>query len=969
MTMTESISTSVSEVVDEEEIQQDIDQSQTLKQRIETLVIPSTRYTTLIRFGMVLLLFVAPMVGMLIFVSQYISQITAPLSYMYVMSMLRTCDFQVAAFTGQFVYEEGGVFFPTPNTSESLHYLGGKWDTKNQLLYMIEELTVQAQNIAEFRSCNEDDDNVVLAKASIFNEVINYSFYESLTTVTHTMMNVQTALMDFVVQLADIIAMPKGTVPLSTVNTSAMLNSLANAASIANTISDALNQMVDYVIENDNSAQTVSLAVMICVIIVVVVVWTVALVVQLRWIQNNKTEVYRCLTSLPKNTVSTLAEHLRVLKKETEESSTGNAEVNKQEDNILKIFVTGGAGSSSKVADRPLLILGTIVVVGLHIADTVTMCTLVRYDSRRLKESAPHLDYLMGSYAWLLGAFYAVNAMIVSTNKSTAIQLYTWEGMFADYDDRIAKSRDYYHLARYGGPSIDESPFLGFAEGLEYANKQSGCRNQYQIPKSLQEATECYSADLIITLIEPAFDSRLVPYRDGWTDHLDPNDILYDTTWSLLIFPIYDVFIAPMFNDVVNTISKELQAQKNSVYPIVIALMVIAVLMEFVVLYQIRAVDSHMREVLCLLLHCPPSVVLQTGRIVKVLSGNFSTGRGDGGNRDAEFYNDVVQNLPDAVIVASLPDLKIEIANKSTMRIFGIGELDSIIGKTIPEFFSDQEFSSDIAILRAATKQETVTVTYNGQNASEIALQISLLVIGTKHVYVVRDITQTVRYNSLIREEKAKSDGLLASILPANLVSRVQAGEKNISFAVQSATIVFIDIVSFTPWCGSLPADKVMATLNLMFRKFDGITATFPTMTKIKCIGDCYMAAGGVFSEVNVPSEHAKEVVSFGLNAIEAIRELNEELGEKLQIRVGVNTGGPIVAGVLGIGKPTFEILGPAINMAQQMEHHGVPMQVHISRAVYELIYGDTFVVKERGSIEVKGGQAITYLVSEQKCK
>lgn len=129
------------------------------------------------------------------------------------------------------------------------------------------------------------------------------------------------------------------------------------------------------------------------------------------------------------------------------------------------------------------------------------------------------------------------------------------------------------------------------------------------------------------------------------------------------------------------------------------------------------------------------------------------------------------------------------------------------------------------------------------------------------------------------------------------------------------------------------------------------------------------MAAGGVFSEVNVPAEHSKEVVSFGLGAIDAIREINEELSENLQIRVGVNTGGPIVAGVLGIGKPTFEILGPAINMAQQMEHHGVPMQVHVSRAVYELIYGDTFVVKERGSIEVKGGSVVTYLVSDRKGK
>jgi class 3 adenylate cyclase len=113
------------------------------------------------------------------------------------------------------------------------------------------------------------------------------------------------------------------------------------------------------------------------------------------------------------------------------------------------------------------------------------------------------------------------------------------------------------------------------------------------------------------------------------------------------------------------------------------------------------------------------------------------------------------------------------------------------------------------------------------------------------------------------------------------------------------------------------------------------------------------MAAGGVFDEVNQPAEHAKQVVAFELGCLASMGEMNAKLDEKLQIRGGANACGPIVAGVLGggVGKPTFEILGPAINMAQQMEHHGVPMAVHNSRAVYELIYGDTFGVKERGSL------------------
>ena len=174
-----------------------------------------------------------------------------------------------------------------------------------------------------------------------------------------------------------------------------------------------------------------------------------------------------------------------------------------------------------------------------------------------------------------------------------------------------------------------------------------------------------------------------------------------------------------------------------------------------------------------------------------------------------------------------------------------------------------------------------------------------------------------------------------------------------------------MDIVEFTPWCASLQASEVMLTLNTLFTEFDRLVSKTQTITRIKCIGDCYMAAGGIFSDVNIPDLHAKEAVQFGLDAIDAVQRVNSDIGQNLRIRVGVNTGGPLVAGVLGVGKPTFEIIGPVINMAQQMEHNGVPMNVHISRAVYELIYGGTFNIKERGQIKIKGGMAVTYLVTK----
>jgi class 3 adenylate cyclase len=83
-------------------------------------------------------------------------------------------------------------------------------------------------------------------------------------------------------------------------------------------------------------------------------------------------------------------------------------------------------------------------------------------------------------------------------------------------------------------------------------------------------------------------------------------------------------------------------------------------------------------------------------------------------------------------------------------------------------------------------------------------------------------------------------------------------------------------------------------------------------------------------------------------------------MNQSLQIKVGINTGGPIVVGVVGTAMPTSEFIGPALHMAQQMEHHVIAMNVDVSRAVYELMDSGTGAVKERCVITLKNGSVLT---------
>jgi class 3 adenylate cyclase len=135
-------------------------------------------------------------------------------------------------------------------------------------------------------------------------------------------------------------------------------------------------------------------------------------------------------------------------------------------------------------------------------------------------------------------------------------------------------------------------------------------------------------------------------------------------------------------------------------------------------------------------------------------------------------------------------------------------------------------------------------------------------------------------------------------------------------------------------------------------------------ITKIKLIGDIYMAAGGLFHPNEEPQKHASQIVQFGLECIQAVEEVNDLLNIHLQVRVGVNSDGPLIAGVLGTDKPVFDIIGDTINVAARLQSTGIPGNVQISETTYDLLKEMEFIIEYRGEVALKGkGNRKAYLV------
>ncbi len=211
----------------------------------------------------------------------------------------------------------------------------------------------------------------------------------------------------------------------------------------------------------------------------------------------------------------------------------------------------------------------------------------------------------------------------------------------------------------------------------------------------------------------------------------------------------------------------------------------------------------------------------------------------------------------------------------------------------------------------------------------------------------------------LLAQEREKSERLLLNVLPAEIAARLKgASEAVIADAYEAVSVLFADIVGFTPLSASLPPEEMVRLLNEVFRHFDELAAKYG-VEKIRTMGDNYMVAAGV---PRARDDHAQALARLALDMNSYLATLPVEGGRPLQFRIGINSG-PVIAGVIGQTKFHYDIWGDTVNTASRMESHGLPGKIHITEETMELLK-DEFICRPRGLIEVKGkGQMETYFL------
>ncbi len=205
---------------------------------------------------------------------------------------------------------------------------------------------------------------------------------------------------------------------------------------------------------------------------------------------------------------------------------------------------------------------------------------------------------------------------------------------------------------------------------------------------------------------------------------------------------------------------------------------------------------------------------------------------------------------------------------------------------------------------------------------------------------------------------RERVEQLLHSMLPREIANRIQAGETAIADSHGEVCIIFADLSGFTELARRISPPHLVKMLNNLFSVFD-LEAERLGVERIKTIGDAYMAISGL-TQCPAGTNHVENAAEFAFAIQRAVQRFIVNSGYPINVRIGIHVG-PVVAGVIGVTRPAFDVWGESVNFASRLESKAEPGTILISENAHwrlRLAYESEIL----GEVDLKGfGEAKVY--------
>ncbi|MEO0408113.1 MAG: adenylate/guanylate cyclase domain-containing protein [Cyanobacteria bacterium P01_A01_bin.135] len=225
----------------------------------------------------------------------------------------------------------------------------------------------------------------------------------------------------------------------------------------------------------------------------------------------------------------------------------------------------------------------------------------------------------------------------------------------------------------------------------------------------------------------------------------------------------------------------------------------------------------------------------------------------------------------------------------------------------------------------------------------------------------VQDVTERIQFEQILKQERQRSERLLLNVLPSSVAQRLKRRPDTIADSLDSASVLFADIVNFTPFAAQTAPKAVVTLLNDIFSAFDALVERYK-LEKIKTVGDAYMVAAGVSTPM---PDHLEAIAALALDMQAEMPRFLRPDGHPFSLRIGFHAG-PVVAGVIGKKTFAFDLWGHTVNLASRMEETSLPGRIQVAGDVYEALH-NRFQFERRGVVSIQGlGMLETYFLDGQ---
>lgn len=768
----------------------DMDAIDTISRQIERHEIPSIRFiiwSTLIAF---FFLFIVPLVSMLWVYYPYVDDYQIPVFFMNGIANTRSIISMLTGMISRYLLTMlDDPKNPGKKLQGSIKYMdslswkafGGNSDPRDMIQYIAKNVGEVNAAMAPIRNYLTGNEYMEQVRDLIFTDMTPYYLYLNNTyyiQANSSISDISYMIATTVGKLCDLdeITAKKAAGSDSITARNNLQASLTN-------LNKSLNLMIQYLMSKNERYQTLFLVVILATIALNIICYPILLILQIKKLRRNRYEILSILTTLPKTVISGISSSFTNVKGESKNNSSSNdSETNRQEDSIIKLFASISDGSSKASIELVLAFCIFLLIVLGCLAYYFSMSCYIQ-SSNNVVFNCHHINYLLGSNAYLysiMSSFYKV--ALARYHPIFEPTLVSEETELANIAKRIPTMVKYFQFIRLGGADIREIPFAEMGHYIEEATNDLTCNDVYEPPTILMDSTHCFSAVqqlYVATMLMKRYYGLMLQNPPIYPNAAGIN---LPQLWQIGPIELYLTFFYDAGESIVPIIVDNISASDAKQNIMSIAIILIAFFISMVIVFTALNESKFLKFCLKLFLRCPPSTIMNNQRIMDLLSGNYNyIDQDDQQDKFAKFSSDVINRLNDVIIVCQEETNKIILVNNSFEEMFEIKQ-NEIADSDIKEFFVESRFQCDDSLSKVFSQPLNMIFTKNSNE--KVFFEFSSASFNGKKIFFGHDQTQNVMHEKLIADEKKKSDSMLASILPASLVSRVQAGEKNISFSV-----------------------------------------------------------------------------------------------------------------------------------------------------------------------------------------